>query len=85
MKSFESIIQFIITVLQCFIPRKWKKRAVETPPPPKPPLPLSMGAPPGTRGSNPRLHRSHTLPRTLGICLMIIGGAGGIIRFILEG
>ena len=84
MKNFESIIQFIISLLHCFVPRKWRKKPVETPNRYKPPLPSNMGAPPRADRSNPDLHRRYTHTRTLGICLLIIGSAGSIFRFITE-
>ena len=100
MNKFESIINLIIAVLQCLVPRIWKKKKPDTNPAPTPkaapiplveapcsdtaPLPSPLGNPPKPTGSSPSLHRSDTITRSVGICLMVMGGVGSLYRLLVE-
>ena len=92
MSKFESIIQLIIAVLQCFVPRVWRKKVPQSPP--TPPLEMPSGelaslpsgvvGTLGAKGGSARLDRGDTITRSVGICLVLMGGFGSLYRLLME-
>jgi len=92
MSKFESFISLIISILQCLVPRIWKKKKPKDPtiPPMEiprgelAPLPSSLVGFPRPNGSSPLVHRGDTIARTVGICLMATGGLGSLYRLLMQ-
>lgn len=47
------------------------------------PLTSPLDNPPWANGSDPSLHRSNTIARSMSICLMLIGGFGSLYRLLM--
>ena len=92
MSKFETIISFIISLLQCFVPRKWKKKKPTCPPTIPPvevpsgqlaPPPDAVVAYPRPDGSDPCVPRGDSLTRAVGYCLIAVGGVGSLYRLFV--